>query len=290
MKNKKIKEVIREDLPETNSSSSHSVVISMKSENNLRRENWNLNIDDNLILHIPPFNNFGRDFFCSNSPLVKIQYLSCYFIYGYYTNRVQISKLIYKFERVLKDILGIKSVSFDSAVEVWTAMKKQELSEDYDIEFPRIDWQSLDLKEEILESQETIRNFILNPDSWIYGGDDNCDEDPEFYKDTKKLPEAVGMLSVDLTGLGRVDVEFSTEDYLFEVESTILNLIVFNKLKTEFIVREDLTTFTIDNDIYYFDSIKISEDSINSVFKNYSGDTILVPGKLTIYDVCKFCI
>ena len=289
MKNKRVKEVIREDLPETNSSSSHSVVISMKSENNLKREDWNLNIDDDLVLHIPPFSDFGRYSFCSNSPLVKIQYLSCYFIDGFYTNRVLISKLIYKFESVLKDILGIKSVSFDAAVDIWTAMKKQELSEDYDIEFPKIDWQSLDLKEEILESQETIRNFILNPDSWIYGGDDSCDEDPEFYMDTKKIPEAAGMFSVDLTGLGRIDIEFSTENYLSSEES-ILNLIVFDQLKNEFRVQEDMTTLTMNNNFYFFHIIEISDDSINAVFKNYSNNAISVPGKLTIYDVKKFCI
>ena len=131
MKNIRIKRVIREDLPETNSSSSHSVVISMNTENNLKRGDWNLNIDENLILHIPPFLGFGREFFSSNDVLFKLQYLSCYFITGLYTNRTLMGKLIHKFELALKDILGVEHVVFEEVSSVWKGIQDKTISKDY---------------------------------------------------------------------------------------------------------------------------------------------------------------
>ena len=292
MKNIRIKRVIREDLPETNSSSSHSVVISMNTENNLKRGDWNLNIDENLILHIPPFLGFGREFFSSNDVLFKLQYLSCYFITGLYTNRTLMGKLIHKFELALRDILGIKGILFDEAVDVWRAMHNSELTEDMEIEFPLIDWQSRDLRYEILESPETIKNFLLNPDSWIYGGDDGDIFDCRKYPNTILQPTVIGIISVDLVGIGIVDIELTTDNYFTDSlpqwkEFIILDYIIFDKKQNKFIINNLGMNFPFpDDNLLFFNKIT----NHNTIEFSNSKETLIINGTITIFDVSEFSI
>lgn len=295
MKNIGIKKVVREDLPETNSSSSHSVVISMKTENNLKREDWNLNIDENLILHIPSFIDFGREFFSSNDVLFKLQYLSCFFITGSYRNKILMSKLIHKFEITLKDILGIKGISFDNAVDVWRAIHNSELPEDMDLEFPIIDWQSKDLRYEILESPETIKNFLLNPDSWVYGGDDGDIFDLRRFPNTVLQSTVIGVISVDLVGIGIVDIELTTDNYCLEDyihwnrNDAILDYIIFDKNLNKFVIdnnHRDFTDYLNNTDLLFFS--RITEYNVIE-FKN-SKEVLNINGTITIFDVSKFSI
>ena len=89
-----IKKVIRKNLPETNSSSSHSVAISLDPKGiiGIGDAEWDLIVDDQGNLHIPNFQSFNRDFFYTNSALTKLQYLSCHYLCGPYINRGTISK------------------------------------------------------------------------------------------------------------------------------------------------------------------------------------------------------
>ena len=297
MKNSKIKRVRRENLPETNSSSSHSVVISMKSENNLPKEDWDLDIDDDLVLHIPRFRDFGRSFFCSNSVLIKLQYLSGFFISGLYRNKVGISKLIHKFELALRDILGIKKIVFEDAAEVWTKIHTKEISKNdsYYYEFPTIDWQSRDLEYEILESPETIKNFLLNPESWLYGGDDSCGYPPKLFKDTKKLPEPIGITSVNLAGIGRVDIEILPNPG-YDLNSSIgdsiqetLRYFVYDQSTKEFVIYEgEYFSGMNDENLLSFSTV---DENFNVVFSNMKGTVkLLIPEKLSIYDISTFSI
>jgi hypothetical protein len=205
-----IKKVIRKNLPETNSSSSHSVVISMDSGGILEKEEWDLDIDDKGVLHIPSFTDFGREFFRTNSVLIKLQYLSCHYICGLYKNRGVFSKRVHKFKTVLKDILGINGIIFEDYVNYYKDLKdgRIESGDENYYEFPTVDHNSQDIFDEITESKETIKNFLLNKNTWLYGGSDECREDKKVYINTELEPPIIGCFSADLGGdIGRVDVE-----------------------------------------------------------------------------------
>lgn len=207
-----IKEVIRKNLPETNSSSSHSVVISLDPTGIIGETEWDLIIDKDGNLHIPEFMSFGREFFCTNSALTKLQYLSCHYIYGPFMDRGGISKKIHKFRSVLKNILGINNIIVEEYVEFCKGINSGELDAS-DIpyyEYPEVDHESQDIFDEILESEETIKNFILNKNTWLYGGSDGYRAEPEVYINTETLPKNIGCLSIDFGGeIGRVDIEIT---------------------------------------------------------------------------------
>jgi len=199
-----IKEVARLGLPETNSSSSHSVVISMDSKTLVPKEEWELDIDENLILRVPRFNSFGRHYFKSNRIITKIQYLSCYFLSGTYLNLPTFRKKAHKFTQVIKDILGVKGVIFETIRE-WIDITSERF---WQMEFPEVDHESLDIFSEILESEETIKNFLLNKNTWIYGGADGYREAKFYYLDTEIENKVIGCFSCYLGGfIGRVDIE-----------------------------------------------------------------------------------
>lgn len=206
----KIKQVVRVGLPETNSSSSHSVVISMDPSGIVPKEEWGLNIDEDLILRIPEFYSFGRSNFKSNKVLTKLQYLSCYFMRGYYANIPTFKKKAHKFKQVIKDILGVRAVIFENFIE--------EEDGHYFVDFPEVDHESNCIFSEILESEDTLKNFLLNRNTWIYGGSDGFRDSKVYYLDTEEEDKKIGCLSCYLGGeIGRVDIELSEnlKSYLF---------------------------------------------------------------------------
>lgn len=240
-----IKEVVRLGLPETNSSSSHSVVISMDSKTLVPKEEWGLDIDENLILRVPRFNSFGRYNFKSNQVITKIQYLSCYFLSGTYLNLPTFRKKAHKFTQVIKDILGVKGVIFETIRE-WIDITSEEF---WHMEFPEVDHQSLDIFSEILESEETIKNFLLNKNTWIYGGADGYREAKFYYLDTEIEDKVIGCFSCYLGGfIGRVDIEiydgevvdfYETEkDLVLEPITKMLSNFSYDFSTEEFIISQ----------------------------------------------------
>lgn len=194
-------------MPETNSSSSHSVSISMGS-NFVKPgdKEWDVTIEDG-VLKIPGGVSFGWEFFRSNSVLTKLQYLC-----GIYCDDITGNgqKRISKLRRILKSIFGVKKVEF-----LWIAEYFKELHEtgkdpeDVYYGYPEIDHNSHDIFEDITESVETIRHFLLCRDSWLFGGNDNSEE-PEgfFYNLPIRDNDPRAILSIELGGeFGRVDWE-----------------------------------------------------------------------------------
>ncbi len=182
---RKLKVVRREGgLIETNSSSSHAVSICMDAKTNLKQgdPDFDLDIRDG-ILYIPcRSGDFSWEWEKSNSCLTKLQYLCAFFFNSYAPLHTQKSQK--KLEQILKRILGVKGVVFEW-VENYVEDYKSG-SRDMTLDCPQIDHQSYsDMRDEILENEDTIRNFILNPMSWWYGGNDNSDAPRGFYSETK---------------------------------------------------------------------------------------------------------
>ena len=246
-KSKNIRVVRREGgLIETNSSSSHAVSICMDARTNLKPGDpeFDLDIRDG-VLYIPcRGQDFGWEWEKSNSCLTKLQYVCAFFFEQYQELRFQKSQK--KLEKILKDIFGVKEVKFEW-VEEYAQKYKNGEDPDY-LRCPSIDHQSYsDMKAEILENSDTLRNFLLNPGSWWYGGNDNSDPDPGFYSETKieipDSPEAI--VTADFGGtLGIIDfplLEFPLEDptnlrYAMSATDSndFLNNIVWSDAEKEF--------------------------------------------------------
>lgn len=276
-----IKKIIRRDLPETNSSSSHSVVISMDPSGILGRDEWDLNIDENGILHIPIFNSFGREFFCTNSVLGKLKYLSCAYIRAYYKDRAYFGKQVHKFTSVIKGILGIKGVVFEEAAEFYRDLKDGTIDEketEY-YEFPSIDHQSQDIIPEMIESEETIKNFLLNRSSWLYGGSDEVREDPKVYAATEILCPPIACISSELGGdIGRVDVEVTADFRELRTELEFFGNFEKNSETGEWQVISQ-------NKFFSFPHLKFSEDIGRLIVEVDKSDKMPINIEFYKYDV-----
>ena len=207
--NERIRIIRRIGMPETNSSSSHAVSISMSGENLIKpgdRE-WDIEITDDGVLRIPGGRDFGWEYFKTNSLQTKLQYLSGIYCSEIKTDRGK--KSIFKLKKILKEIFGVKDVEFTWITEYSKRLKEVEDPEDAYYDYPEIDHNSHDIFEEITENFSVIRAFLLSRDSWLYGGNDNS-EAPEGFYSGKPVEEkrVTAIASIEVGGeYGRVDWE-----------------------------------------------------------------------------------
>lgn len=212
----RIKIVKRIGLPETNSSSSHAVAINPKGRIIGRDDpEFNLKIVDN-ILYVPKrMEDFGWDWDKSNNVQTKLQYLCGIFCND--VDSVQGQKKMFKFKKFLKDTLGVDDVVFE-----WIRDYSEKLKSDPEAYYDgiSIDHNSTDIFDEIIETTETMKYFLLSPDSWWYGGNDNSTPPDNFYEETEfDDTNTTGFLSFDAGGdIGRIDFEIDN----FPMESNFL--------------------------------------------------------------------
>lgn len=244
MDKKKIKRVVRKYVQETNSSSSHSLVISMSGDLIKQGDpDFDLDIRDG-VLYVPcRKGDFVWGYEKSNSPLTKLQYaagLMCCSIDG-----IGDHKKIKKFKNILTSYLGISDVVFEWDTDYFEALKTAEDKDDVYRRVPDIDHQSFsDSLEEISESRETLLRFIFSRDSWWYGGNDNSDEPRNFKEETEiTRPDPVAIASVEFGGeIGRVDFElyqFPCDIYqeLEEDPDTIIRNLKWSKKENKMITN-----------------------------------------------------
>lgn len=220
-----IKVVIRKYLPETNSSSSHSVVIATGSVGQVDKyvtpgsPYWDLPMDKEGYIHIPS-RSFGREWDKFNTVLSKVQYV-CGLIIGTSMTEADSHPRLKELADILVSFSGAKGVIFDWLPAYYNHI--QEIGDDIEElkywESPdgcEIDHQSMDLADDILESTQTIKDFIFDPKSLLFLGSDESDPTDDFYSDEE--PEAI--LSVDLGGsIGRVD--YPLETYPCNIETAL---------------------------------------------------------------------
>ena len=235
--NKRLKIVRRIGMPETNSSSSHAVSISMNPTSLVAPgdKDWDIEITEDGILRIPGGKEFGWEYFKTNSILTKLQYLCGIYCYDIRTDHGK--KSITKLKKILKRIFGVRDVEFLWITEFSERLKEVEDPDDAYYAYPEIDHNSHDIFEEITENESVIRAFLLSRDSWLYGGNDNSDAPEGFYNEPISISRVNAILSVELGGkIGRVDWEVKN---LFDqvgkdtVKRTLTNDDDFNVLLEE---------------------------------------------------------
>lgn len=268
-----IKKIVRLGVPETNSSSSHSLCICMEgSLCNLGDECWDFDIrDEGKVLYIPkPDMIFDRNFFSSNHCLLKTQYA-----FGLALSRQpEAQKTIIK---VLKGVTGVDEVKIEWVEEYKKELETKPARYIY-VSSPYVDHNSTDLFDEAFENEEVLKNFIFSPYSWLYGGDDSYSEEEigSYYSTMVNNPnDEGGYLEVDFGGkLGKIDIildnvtQFCSTDksssgllsMLGAADTDKIKGLYYDSEKKEvgYLLRDSKKTTIPDT---YFVSLRIFEDN-----------------------------
>lgn len=246
----KLKIVERKNLPETNSSSSHALVIDTGNARmvNLDSPYWDLQIDEKGVIHVPATTKcFGREYDKFNTVSNKILY-AC----GLISYRHVHESLSYleRLKKVVINFTGASDVIFDWIPQYYEEIEKTSLSDivehgEYFLSpaNPEVDHQSMDLFSEVWETDETLKSFIFNLDSWLYLGSDECDPVKDFYAGDG-IDNADAIIHLDFGDeIGKIDIPIqiypgSIRSAIGKYNSSdILGLIVYDKKAKKFRYR-----------------------------------------------------
>ena len=272
---KRLKKVIRSGLPETNSSSSHSVIISKMAKTD-EIDFLSLLPNEDGIIEIPkPVVDFGNTGFSSyNSPLVKLQ-LVLSLVATNAEDAVQLSKLLGWLKTLLCNFTGAKDVKFLGLEEYNYDDDYTEYSyfwETIGVCFGSVDHQSREsLYNCIFEKNQVILDFIFNPDSWLFLGSDSYDIEALINKEVGEYYNSVeACASIDFGyNLGRVDFPL----YNYPEFDCLLNDIIHGR--NSFILK---VVFDPDSKKFFFmngdksDNKKLLSLSSRGGFFGYSNE------------------
>lgn len=165
---------VRHNVWETNSSSTHSVSI-----NSYSGVYESISPDKEGIITLKG-GQFGWEWSKYTDALTKANYCA--------VHAGENDSLRNMLRDVILDHTGAKDIVFD-IVFSWSE----------DREYSGIDHQSLDTAEEAFSSKENLKNFIFNPESVLYTGNDNTMPPPNFYDSEKDLAKKQFVLSLEGT-------------------------------------------------------------------------------------------
>lgn len=154
-----MKKQIRQNVFETNSSSTHSISIAKEDPELLLLDTTIIPDQDGLVeLH---GGEFGWEWCKYNDALTKANYCA--------VDVLSNSKHLEMFIKVIKEQTGAEEI-------------KILCSDDYNKSgYSYIDHQSEGISGKAFESEATLKQFIFNKNSWLFTGNDNSEPDPTFY-------------------------------------------------------------------------------------------------------------
>ena len=222
---------IRQSMPETNSSSSHSLVI-CKNNDNRSKLNLPLNQDDNVV--IPRHEDFGWGWELSFDPGVRACYVISCICTLFSTGTKGFNEHKSKFEKVIKDYTGAKNVLYEWA-------PKNTLKQIKDLS-PSVDHQSVsDMYGIISITEDSMRDFIFSNQSYLIIGGEEC--------------TPYNILTTENSNIDyKVKIILETESESLIGVDTVINFIEWpggNKIRE---VLEDIS------DNFYFSTMKNSFD------------------------------
>lgn len=142
-----MKILVRKSVFETNSSSSHSIAIADEDHEFVFETIYP---DQNGVIEVHT-QEFGWEWEKYNDSMTKLAYA--------YQDNVPVELLI----KVVKEQTGAEKVIFNEE------------------QFSYIDHQSYGTVGGRIKTEEDIRNFVFNKNSWLFTGNDNSTADPMFY-------------------------------------------------------------------------------------------------------------
>lgn len=215
----KIKRVVR-NIAETNSSSSHSVVIDTRNIEHITPDSrhWDIPIDSDGYIHVSGLIEFTTEHVAFNSAMKKLQYV-CGLICGRCMKEADSHRELKKLEKILTDFTGCRGVIYEWIIPYYKTLlieggEPGPLS-------PTIDHQSMHLDEEVLENEESIREFIFNKNSWLIIDSDGSVELPKVPGLSDPL-KPVGYVRFFIPDpIGPIDLEI--HKYPIDVEENLFN-------------------------------------------------------------------
>lgn len=272
---KKIKIVERKNLPETNSSSSHSLVINLGPERYPKWKEKTINILSNT---------FGQDVSRYVDLISKVQYALGLVNWGNlpdflnYTSRV---------EKILREEFS-RNVNFEFLIELFRELTKNKELDFYFSEYlPEVDHQSMELFDEVWESDETLKQFLLNPKSELYIDSDAYDmvdilhnSDPNTFDITLVYSIGGEIGDIEIKSPSACFNDIFTHSYLSEELRAIFCTIIFDKNKLPIPNTND---YSFKKGIYTYNSFGGNRDIPNAVW-NYNGnersDSVVIVPKI----------
>ena len=243
MKNR-IKIIRRIGMPETNSSSSHAVSISM-GDNYIKPGDpeWDVDIEDGILKIPNKKDGFGWEYFKTNTLLTKLQYLCGIFCSDIKSGNGK--KRIVKLKKILRELFDVRDVEFLWITEFKERLKEVEDPEDAYYDYPEIDHNSHDIFEEITESKEVIKNYLFSRDSWLYGGNDNSDAPIGFYNEpitsnkvtaiiSAYFPEPFGRIDWELYNFPNCSIDIIDKSIGINDDFNILDSICYDTVEGKF--------------------------------------------------------
>ena len=191
MNNLTFRNSIRINMPETNSSSCHSITIFGKPDTNIDYLKDYIkttkNPDDTLI--IPGDNHFDRNNKDVSDVMGKIQY-ACTGVFDCWTSQVTDQKRKDMLEKVLKDYLAIDYIEYHwdnvEKIDEWADKNPDSLYSEcpfviYNMSPNELDHDSFDVHLEIYENEDTLRDFIFSSNSVAACGEIGVTAPSELY-------------------------------------------------------------------------------------------------------------
>ena len=205
MEKKNIRKIVRAKMPETNSSSSHSITISNNIELCENPQLQNLVIESDGWIRFNDQKNFGWEWEKYNDSYTKSLYvLATLGMYHKYNPKEEYLELEKIFKEVICDYTGADGVEIKC--------------------YPTIDHQSTDtLDTKLLRDKDYLKEFIFNPGSWLFLGNDNDDHPSQFFiVPTETYPYKV---IIHFPGIGDDIYEFRDYPTVQELNSEIWSVV-----------------------------------------------------------------
>lgn len=259
----KIKKVERFNLPETNSSSSHSVVINRASI----EYSSDIELDEDGDIVLESGRCFGWEWKAMNSIKDKLLYV-CGIYYNtnsrwgeksYALKYLDVHKKLSMLSRLVCKFTGANGIKF-----TWINSKTD------DEGYPEIDHESTCIFDFIIDSKDSLKNFLFNNKSWLFTGNDNSEETDEFYNPAFNNSGVVGA-EVTLDYGGEIgSIQFNVPEYPIDLlecfyadynhlsssqfSCDIASSIVFENGTARSMTQEDkkILTGSAKNDSIYF--------------------------------------
>lgn len=261
-----LKKVIREGIPETNSSSSHSVIIT-ELKNNI--DDFSTFINSEGIMVVPSFDWAVNDFGNSSYKEIRDFYQKLTLVVSLFATNHSLTELLRFLEylkRIICSFTGVRDVKFeviDKLAETFDRIRLDASASDSEYDslddisyftiegtIGLVDHQSVsELSLCILEDKESIKNFLFNPDSWLFLGSDSCDMSELIRESLVENYPTITREKIIIKvhfghNLGRIDFPTDEGLYLSNLEEVLeksrhglLRRIAFNVTEQKYIIR-----------------------------------------------------
>lgn len=195
MENRLFRHCVRRNMPETNSSSSHSITIFGGNIDIGIKELQKYLSLDKKILRIPGGGEYGRNNEDFNNAVDRLRYAAAGIWDNYdsvtINNKTRYNKLL----SVLSKTMGVSSVEpmwdDEAKVDNWYEDHPDSEEKNPYVKYNScpnvVDHESMDKMTEIFEDETTLRDFIFSPNSWVCCGE--CDVTPptDLYPKSKEF-------------------------------------------------------------------------------------------------------